>query len=477
MVQCTGSVQYVVAPSPIEEVLLEAHVVQRIGSVHNVVASGLIEEVLMEAHVVQRTGSVQYSRDPRYLNGLPNHTLKMRENIKIDESKMVKLKATSTSETSDLDFANFNPGSIICFKVTLDGKQKSAILNVRQLLSQFGYRMRTYSGRNLQEIMSTDLERITTSLSLNDLNRVLYHVGCEESDDGFGFGAYNVPGYGDLPYCGLQGIISVLRKIRKSNDLGHPLCANLRTGDWLLDYVTNRLKVHAGTKQLGMWFETAFSNLRRAPRYLIPCYFDAIISGVYTIVEEVAWASMSDFVQQGSSFERSLAMGSIQFVSFVKTARLPELSPNLEPPRPKTEILNEGVPQEITLSLAAGLPHFASGIWRNWGRDTFISFRGLLLITGRYSDARFLILAFASTLRHGLIPNLLGGGTHARYNCRDAVWWWLQCIQEYCMMVEGGNKILTDTVSRIFPTDDSTPHPPGDKVSCIHPLLLPAQQP
>lgn len=116
MVQCTGSVQYVVAPSPIEEVLLEAHVVQRIGSVHNVVASGLIEEVLMEAHVVQRTGSVQYSRDPRYLNGLPNHTLKMRENIKIDESKMVKLKATSTSETSDLDFANFNPGSIICFK-------------------------------------------------------------------------------------------------------------------------------------------------------------------------------------------------------------------------------------------------------------------------------------------------------------------------------------------------------------------------
>ena len=48
-------------------------------------------------------------------------------------------------------------------------------------------------------------------------------------------------------------------------------------------------------------------------------------------------------------------MGSIQFVSFVKTARLPELSPKLEPPRPKTEILNEGVPQEITLSLAAGL--------------------------------------------------------------------------------------------------------------------------
>lgn len=33
----------------------------------------------------------------------------------------------------------------------------------------------------------------------------------------------------------------MLANIRPSNDLGHPVCANLRQGDWLIDYVSNRL--------------------------------------------------------------------------------------------------------------------------------------------------------------------------------------------------------------------------------------------
>ena len=94
-------------------------------------------------------------------------------------------------------------------RVSLNTAVKQAVMSIRNCLSQFGYRMHTYSGRNLKQFSSTELEAILTRLSLNDLNRVLYRCDGEERDDGMGFGAYNIPNYGYLPYCGLQGNLCI----------------------------------------------------------------------------------------------------------------------------------------------------------------------------------------------------------------------------------------------------------------------------
>ena len=81
--------------------------------------------------------------------------------------------------------------------------------------------------------------------------------------------------------------------------------------------------------------------------------------------------------------------------------------------------------------MSAGLPHFAVGWARCWGRDTFTSFKGIVLIPGHYEEAKEILLSFASCLRHGLLPNLLDKGVKPRYNCRDSAWWFIKSLREY----------------------------------------------
>ena len=58
-------------------------------------------------------------------------------------------------------------------------------------------------------------------------------------------------------------------------------------------------------------------------------------------------------------------------------------------------------------------------------------------------------------MRHGLIPNLVAGGVGARYNSRDATWFWLQAVQEYTKLAEEGAEILLAPVPRMYAHDNS----------------------
>jgi glycogen debranching enzyme len=105
----------------------------------------------------------------------------------------------------------------------------------------------------------------------------------------------------------------------------------------------------------------------------------------------------------------------------------------------------------INLTGLAGIPHFSTEYMRCWGRDVFISIRGLLLLRGKFDQAKAHIIAFGSTLRHGLIPNLLDQGVNPRYNARDAAWWWLYAVKEYCELAPEGVEFLGCGVKRRYP--------------------------
>ncbi|GAC1631628.1 MAG: hypothetical protein NVS4B7_19540 [Ktedonobacteraceae bacterium] len=78
-------------------------------------------------------------------------------------------------------------------------------------------------------------------------------------------------------------------------------------------------------------------------------------------------------------------------------------------------------------TIIAGYPWFT-----DWGRDTMISLPGLLLDTGRYSEARGLLKAFASFTQNGLIPNRFPDhGEAPEYNTADATLWMFHALDSY----------------------------------------------
>ncbi len=68
----------------------------------------------------------------------------------------------------------------------------------------------------------------------------------------------------------------------------------------------------------------------------------------------------------------------------------------------------------------------------DWGRDTMIAMPGLTLATGRYEDARDILITFARYEKDGLIPNVFPDGEgEPAYNTVDAALWYFEAVYSY----------------------------------------------
>jgi predicted glycogen debranching enzyme len=77
-------------------------------------------------------------------------------------------------------------------------------------------------------------------------------------------------------------------------------------------------------------------------------------------------------------------------------------------------------------TIIAGYPWFG-----DWGRDTFIALRGLLLVTGRVSEALEVLSAWAGLVSEGMLPNFFPDGVAApEYNSVDAPLWYVVAVAE-----------------------------------------------
>lgn len=51
-----------------------------------------------------------------------------------------------------------------------------------------------------------------------------------------------------MPYSGIASLMHMFRKTKLSKDMGCEIFNNMREGDWLLDYTTNRIREYADSE-------------------------------------------------------------------------------------------------------------------------------------------------------------------------------------------------------------------------------------
>jgi len=89
-------------------------------------------------------------------------------------------------------------------------------------------------------------------------------------------------------------------------------------------------------------------------------------------------------------------------------------------------------------TIIAGYPWFT-----DWGRDTFIALRGLCLATGRYDEARSILLEWSDAVSLGMLPNRFAdAGETPEFNAVDASLWFIVAVRELVDAADAGKTTL-----------------------------------
>ncbi len=98
------------------------------------------------------------------------------------------------------------------------------------------------------------------------------------------------------------------------------------------------------------------------------------------------------------------------------------------------------------LSIIAGYPWFL-----DWGRDTCIAVRGLCVATGRFDEARRVLLTWAEALSEGMLPNRFAdAGDTPEYNSVDAALWFVVAVRELLERASAAKQALAARDARVL---------------------------
>ena len=286
------------------------------GPVKSLQVPGVVDEICLEASVV--SWSPNYRDHDGLIVGLSDYRVETRMGVSVCDSRVVRVLPRDDAASCDtVELVNCPPGCVVVIAVTLTTDAVRLLDQLVQLFNTWIWDQSSVHGASIQhhiqtqfthpdsdwtaaqedlvdptaEVLFSRLVTIVSSLREDEWTRVLYDAETDRRPSGDGFTVYHVPGHGDLEHCGLTGVASLLSDMRRQHTdrANHPLAANLRHGDWLMDYIVARLAAWPGTVcKLSAWFQRVFDLVKTLPRCLVPCYFEAVVSAVHVLVANKA---------------------------------------------------------------------------------------------------------------------------------------------------------------------------------------------
>jgi predicted glycogen debranching enzyme len=96
-------------------------------------------------------------------------------------------------------------------------------------------------------------------------------------------------------------------------------------------------------------------------------------------------------------------------------------------------------------TILAGFPWFT-----DWGRDTFIAMRGLIIARGRYDVAASILLGWADLVSEGMLPNRFPDhGETPEFNSVDASLWYAIAVHEFLAAARPDSAVRTQLLRAV----------------------------
>ena len=183
-----------------------------------------------------------------------------------------------------------------------------------------------------------------------------------------------------------------------------------------------------------MWFRNVLYTTEQARG--MDCVEDVASPGVFTF--DLAERDAVLIFRQGDS----LAADALAHAAVLEAA---ERTRRAVPDRLARSARSYLVARGSGRTILAGFPWFT-----DWGRDTFISLRGLLLGTGHVAAAMAILHTWAGLIDGGMVPNRFpDDGGAPEYNTVDGALWF--CVAVHDVLAAGaGGPALRDAVERVI---------------------------